>query len=217
VHLTSTEVVAYGVDVGAERIHLVGLAADGSLARASVIAANELEVFASYLAQLPAVGVVAIDGPAGPSVAAYADDETVSAKFRLARGCEVELGRQRRIWVSFATGPEPLTGWMAVAQTLHEQVTASGRLALETYPHAVFSTLLGHRPPKKTTAAGITERVRLLNDAGLVEPTLAMWSHDGLDAAAAALVALHCYRGIATEIRSERDGTAIWLPFVQPR
>jgi Protein of unknown function (DUF429) len=217
VHLPSGEAVAYGVDVGTERIHLVGLASNGSLACVSVIAADELEVFDAYLAQLPALGVVAIDGPAGPSVAAYADDETVSAKFRLARGCEVELGRQRRIWVSFATGPAPLAGWMAVAQTLHERVTASGRQALETYPHGVFSTLLGRRPPKKTTAAGITERVQLLNAAGLVEPTLAMWSHDGLDAAAAALVALHCYREIATEIRSERDGTSIWLPFVQTR
>jgi predicted nuclease with RNAse H fold len=212
VHLPPANPVAFGVDVGAERIHLVGLTIDGSLAFARVIPTSELASFDSCLGRLPPDGVVAIDGPAGPSAAAYTDDETVSPKFRRARGCEVELGRQRRIWVSFATGPEPLTGWMAVAEDLHGRVIGSQRRALETYPHAVFTTLLGRRPSKKTTAAGVTDRVGLLNEAGLHEPTLSMWSHDGLDAAAAAVVALHAHRGTADEIRSSLDGTSIWLP-----
>jgi predicted nuclease with RNAse H fold len=212
VHLPLDSPVAFGVDVGAERIHLVGLAIDGSMAFARVLPTNELASFDACLGRLPPDGVVAIDGPGGPSAAAYADDETVSPKFRRARGCEVELGRQRRIWVSFVTGPEPLSGWMAVAEDLHGRVIRSQRRALETYPHAVFSTLLGRRPPKKTTAAGVTDRVGLLNEAGLQEPTMPMWSHDGLDAAAAAVVALHAYRGTAIEIRSDLDGTSLWLP-----
>ncbi len=208
--------VAFGIDVAAERVHLVGLALDGSLASTAVLPASDLhellDQFESFLGELPPDGVVAIDGPAGPSVAAYANDETVSPKFRRARGCEVELGRQRQIWVSFATGPGPLVGWMAVAEELHRRVIQSQRRALETYPYAVFTTLLGRRPPKKTTAAGITDRVRLLNEAGLHEPTLPMWSHDGLDAAAAAIAALQAFLGTADEIRSDRDGTSIWLP-----
>jgi Protein of unknown function (DUF429) len=217
VHLPPPRPVVFGVDVGAERIHIVGLAVDGSLASASVVSTSELELVDLLVNELPPDGVVAIDGPAGPSAAAYANDETVSPKFRRARGCEVELGRQRRIWVSFATGPEPLIGWMAVAEDLHRRVIRSQRQALETYPYAVFTTLLGRRPPKKTTAAGVTDRVRLLNEAGLLEPTLPLWSHDGLDAAAAAIVALQAFLGTAQEIRSDRDGTAIWLPFASER
>jgi hypothetical protein len=111
VRLPPASPVAIGVDVAAERIHLVGLAIDGSLTSAAVISTSGLEMFDERLNELPSDGVVAIDGPAAPSVAAYADDATVSPKFRRARGCEVELGRQRGIWVSFATGSEPLSGW----------------------------------------------------------------------------------------------------------
>jgi predicted nuclease with RNAse H fold len=204
--------VALGVDVGAERLHLVGLSAAGTLTTAEVVAAGDLERFDMLVGTLPIDGVVAVDGPAGPSVGAYANDMTVAPKFRHARGCEVELGRQRRIWVSFATGPGPLTGWMLVAQLLHERVLRGGRRALETYPHGIYTTLCGGRPPKKTTAAGVTERVRLLEQSGFNNPTLPMWSHDGLDAAAAAVVALHAYRGTAEAVLSELDGTSIWLP-----
>ena len=204
--------MAVGVDVGAKRLHVVALGIGGEVTNASVVAAADLADFESQLAGLAENAVVAIDGPAGPSVAAYSDEAHLSEKFRLARGCEIELGRQRKIWVSFATGPHPLTGWMAVAQAIHNRVQAAGFRALETYPHAVYATLLGSRPPKKTSRAGLQERVRLLRAAGVDDPSLDSWSHDGLDAAAAALVALHAYRGMADAVTSPRDGTAIWLP-----
>jgi predicted nuclease with RNAse H fold len=206
------ETVALGVDVGAERLHVVGLSAAGAFTVTDVVNSRDLDRFRDLVRTLSIEGVVAIDGPAGSSVGAYADDVTISQKFRLARGCEVELGRQRRIWVSFATGPGPLTGWMLVAELVHECVIRAERRALETYPHAVYTTLNGARPPKKSTADGITERVRLLREAGVDDPSLPLWSHDGLDAAAAAIVALHAYRGTAEAVVSERDGTSIWLP-----
>lgn len=204
--------VAIGVDVGAEKLHLVSLDAQSRIVAMDTVPSGSLLGFDAYLAHLGKNGVVAIDGPAGPSVGAYAFDAHVSNKFRLARGCEVELGRQRKIWVSFATGPDPLSGWMAVAESVHQRTENAGFRALETYPYAIFTTLLGSRPPKKTSAAGAQERVRLLHASGIRGPNLATRSHDELDAAAAALVALHAYHGTAEAITSPLDHTSIWLP-----
>lgn len=166
----------------------------------------------AWFALLPTGSAVAIDGPPGPSAAPFANDASVSAKFRLARGCEVELGRQRGIWVSFATGPSPLTGWMAEAARIHLLSRRLGHMPLETYPYAIYRTLLGRRPAKKTTALGTIERVAALRSFGVEHGTLAMWSHDALDAAAAALVAGGYIDGTAEPVTCPLDGTSIWLP-----
>ena len=70
----------------------------------------------------------------------------------------------------------------------------------------------GSRPPKKTTSAGITARVEALKARGPTEPTLALWSHDGLDAAAAAVVALDHHHGTARRAYCREDDSSIWLP-----
>jgi predicted nuclease with RNAse H fold len=198
--------------VGADRLHIVALGPTGCVVETAVFDPHDHETVEAWFAELPAGSVIAIDGPPGPSAMPFAEDATVSAKFRRARGCEVELGRQRGIWVSFATGPEPLVGWMAEAARIHSIAEALVSPALETYPHAIFRTLLGRRPAKKTTGLGIAERVAALRLVGVDEPALAMWSHDALDAAAAAVVALDHRSGSAVAIRCERDDTAIWLP-----
>jgi predicted nuclease with RNAse H fold len=164
------------------------------------------------LTALPPNTPVAIDGPGGVSAAPYAADLSVAQKFRSARGCEVELGRQRRIWVPFATPTASLDPWMGVAVHVHERSAGSGHVPLEVYPHAVFCTLLGRRPPSKSTPAGITARVDALRSVGLTDRTLPLWSHDSLDAAAAAVVAVQHAAGTAVRIGCELDGTAIWLP-----
>ncbi len=208
---------AVGVDVGADRLHFVALGEDLGIAAIAVFDPADRAGVQRWLAALSPGSVVAIDGPPGPSCAPFAGDLSVSPKFRRARGCEVELGRQRRIWVSFATGPEPLVGWMAEAARVHRVTEALGFTALETYPHAVYRTLLGRRPAKKTTGIGITERVNALRAVGIIEPALAMWSHDALDAAAAAIVASDYLTGIAAPITCALDGTTIWLPSSAPR
>jgi predicted nuclease with RNAse H fold len=85
---------------------------------------------------------------------------------------------------------------------------------LETYPYGTFVTLLGRRPPRKTTAAGRAARAELLRATGLDVPVDAAtaWRHDDLDAAAAALVALRHVRGDAVAVTCALDGTAVWLP-----
>ena len=201
-----------GVDVGADRLHVVGLGRDMRVCVTEVFDPLDLAPLRALFASLATGTPIAIDGPAGPSAAPFAEDPTVSRKFRSARGCEVELGRQRGIWVSFATGPAPLVGWMAVAANVHALAAACGHEPLEVYPHAVFRILVGARPPKKTSAAGIAARVDALAAAGVTEPTLALWSHDAVDAAAAAVVALHHAQGTAVPITCPADATTIWLP-----
>lgn len=201
--------IALGVDVGVRTLHVVGLDSSLSVTLREAIAPDQ---FDSLLRGLSDRLSIAIDGPPGPSVGAYLDDETLAPKFRPARGCEVELGRQRGIWVPWVTGLEPLTGWMSVAANVHASAFSHGHIALETYPHGVFTTLLGRRLPKKSTWEGRTVRVGLLSEAGVHGTDLADWRHDDLDAAAAALVAARHVDGSAVAISSSRDGTSVWLP-----
>ncbi len=204
--------MAVGVDVGADRLHVVCLGPAFEIADAAVLDPADRTGVDAWFARLPAQCVVAVDGPPAPSAAPFADDTTVSPKFRRARGCEVELGRRRGIWVSFATGPEPLTGWMAEAAHVHDVAVRLGHTSLEAYPYAIYRTLLGRRPAKKTTGIGTMDRVGALRSAGFDHDALAMWSHDALDAAAAALVARQYADGIADGVTCVLDGTSIWLP-----
>lgn len=203
-----------GVDVGADRLHVVVLDAAGAVASTAVLDPCSPEPFDALLAALPAGTPVAIDGPAGLSTGARADDPTVSRKFRTARGCEIQLGRQRGIWVPWVTpmAGAPIEPWMAVAIDLHGRVADGGHVPLETYPHGVFVTLAGRRLPRKTTAAGLSARVGVLRAAGIEGAHLKMWSHDALDATACALVAWDHHRGRAVAVTDELDATSIWLP-----
>jgi predicted nuclease with RNAse H fold len=206
--------VALGIDVGADRLHVVGLCDDGTIALTQVIDPRDPDRIDAVLAAAPPGSAVAIDGPGGPSAAAHALDRSLSTKFRTARGCEIALGRRRGIWVSFTTptAVADMAPWMQVSIDVHRRSVDAGHQALETFPYAVFHTLAGGRPPKKTTAAGLSARVGLLGRAGIEHPTMAMWSHDAIDATACALVALQRRRGDAEVLRDDLDGTEIWLP-----
>jgi predicted nuclease with RNAse H fold len=81
--------------------------------------------------------------------------------------------------------------------------------ALEVYPHAAFTTLLGGTPPPKSGRAGLRVRVAVLRAAGVVWDDY--FDHDSLDALAAALTAWRFVQGLATPVGDERDGF-IWLP-----
>lgn len=203
--------------MGADRLHVVIVEDEGTVAATVVLDPHDpadTATFDALLAALPPGCPVGIDGPAGPSQAPYADDPDVSRKFRPARGCEVQLGRRRGIWVPWVTpraGAE-IPPWMAVAIGVHDRVAAHGLVPLETYPHAVFVALTGARPPRKTTPAGLAVRADALRAAGLIAAHLEMWSHDALDAAACAVVAHAHQRGTAVAIGDERDGTCMWMP-----
>ncbi len=206
--------MAVGIDVGGDRLHVVGLGDTGEVILSAARSPHDRGAVGELLDALVPGTPVAIDGPGGLSEGRYADDPTVSRKFRTARGCEIALGRHRGIWVPWTTpmAGAPIAAWMAVSIELHELVRAAGHRALETYPHAVFRTLAGARLPTKASPVGLAARVAALTASGVRAPHLAMWSHDALDAAACAVVALRCRTGDAVELGDERDGTSIWLP-----
>jgi predicted nuclease with RNAse H fold len=202
-----------GVDVGARALHAV--AVDGSCAvlDAAIFDACHLDALAAWAADAT---VVAIDAPDGPSIGAHASDPSVAPKFRVGRCGEVALGRQRGYWVSWATPRDPAPGsWIDVGIRAHAALPAT----IEVFPHAGFRELAGGAPlTRKTTAAGRRARAGLLRAAGLSARDMESWSHDTLDAALAAVVALDRGMNRAQRVGCAegepcgQDGSAIWLP-----
>ena len=155
---------------------------------------------------------VAIDAPAALSPLAHADDGALAPKFRAARCGEIALGREHGVWVPWVSPPlgaDEIAGWIGVGLALFAAFADAGIDAVESFPHAVFRSLAGGRVPAKSSPAGLARRVELLRAAGVVEPSLPLWAHDGLDAAACALVAADAS---ARRVTCGHDGSAIWLP-----
>jgi hypothetical protein len=155
---------------------------------------------------------VAIDAPGGRSERVHLEDTAVAAKFRPARCAEVALRLAGHAVPWIAPGPaDPAPGWMEVGFALWEALGDGPRL--EVYPHAVFVELLGSKPPRKTTPAGREARLRALAGHLELPPGAELWTHDGIDAAAAALVAAHHLDGRARRLACEgHDGSVMWLP-----
>ncbi len=166
-----------------------------------------------WVASLGQVGRVAIDAPSGLSPRWHADDLTLAPKFRSARCGEIALGREVGIWVPWvspAIGATDIAPWISVGLALFAAFGEAGIDAVETFPHAVFRVLNGGaRVAAKSKPGGLAERAILLRAAGVDEPTLPLWGHDGLDAAAAALVAADPG---ARAVTCGHDGSAIWIP-----
>ena len=91
---------------------------------------------------------------------------------------------------------------------------------IEVYPAGVFRVLNGKVPPKKSTLAGLRARVALLAPHVALPTDIDMWSHDGIDAIAAALVARWSVDGRATRLGHGEpehpdpgcDSSAVWIP-----
>jgi predicted nuclease with RNAse H fold len=199
-----------GVDVGGDRLHAVVLDERRRVADAFVADPAAVE---ELVERLVAAGVrrVGVDAPDAASAAAHAANSSLTPKFRHARCGEIALGRERGIWVSWATPVDPpFARWMEAGFAAHAALRSGGVETVEVYPHAAFRVLAGgSRPPSKTTPAGLRARVDLLEAAGVRGEHLAMWSHDALDAAAAALVVADEH---AVAVTCGHDGSAIWLP-----
>ena len=211
------QIVALGIDVGATKLHLVGLDAGDRIALATVEAPDNLS---QVLAQLIPGTPVAIDAPDEQRDPLHFTDETLAPKFRSARCAEVALGR-RGHWVPWVTpvrGSEA-PGWMLTGFRVWQQVRRAGMHAVEVYPYAAFRVLAaGGKLAKKQTPLGMRQRIELLRAAGVRVETLTRWSHDSVDAAVAAVVARDAQAGTAESVLcdhadgTEHDGSSIWLP-----
>lgn len=200
-----------GIDPGASAIHCLVLDDARSVVKGRVLPSNAI---ADLVAFATGATAIAIDAPAALSTAPHAEDPTISGKFRSARCCEIALGRQYRLWVPWVT---PVAGaavpdWMQVGFRLYDALAANGYAPIEVYPHAGFRLLGTTGLPKKTTLAGVQERVARLEAQGIVAPWIRLWSHDALDATLAALLALRAVDGTAVAVGCGHDNSAIWIP-----
>lgn len=207
-----------GIDLGASTIHAVVLTGPAG-ARATVLHAQAFDAsdIDAVVALAPDATSIAIDAPSELSTAPHRDDTTISNKFRAARCGEIALGQQRKIWVPWVTpgAGQPLAGWMSVGFDLWAAFRAAGKDPVEVYPAGVFRTLAGRRIPSKSTRAGLDVRIELLEPHVELPHGIQMWSHDGIDALAAAVTARQHAAGTAQGIGHTPptcDGSAIWLP-----
>jgi predicted nuclease with RNAse H fold len=90
-----------------------------------------------------------------------------------------------------------------------------GRLC-ETYPDAVFCSLLGHRPSPKRTPWGLQQRIAALKLRGVVDDDGGLWHRtlDELDACAAAYAAYALAEGTGSWVGDPREGVVV-LPVEQ--
>lgn len=201
-----------GIDVATARLNCVALDATGSFAGGRLYDPTEFDALGEWAAN---ADVIAIDAPAELSAAPHSSDEALSPKFRVARCAEIALGRDHRIWVPWTspTGP-PVPGWIATGLRLYSALAKRVPSELiEVFPYAGFRVLTSpSRLSKKTAVAGIRQRVAALRAWGLSVDDLELWSHDSLDAALAAIVALQRRNGTALRVTCGHDDSAIWLP-----
>lgn len=200
-----------GIDLGQRRIHVVCLDDALALSDAWVVDADDVDGLSLMVG---GARVIAIDSPEALSTAPHHDDESLSPKFRDARCAEIALGRDRGIWVPWVTPTTEAAspGWMHVGFQVFSIARRSAGRVIEVFPHAGFRTLAGARVPSKLTAAGSLARSELLARAGVTIKGLEMWSHDGLDACLAAVIARQADRGVAEPVSCDHDGSRIWLP-----
>jgi hypothetical protein len=85
-----------------------------------------------------------------------------------------------------------------------------GRLC-ETYPDAVFCSMIGHRPPPKRTPWGLQQRIAALRMRGVIDADGGLWHRtlDELDACAAAYAAYALANGGGSWVGDPREGVIV--------
>ena len=193
--------------------------------------------------------VVAIDGPSGPRLDLLAPGSPLRAALGLpargyerARVCDALLRRRRLPLYSVPAADQALAPWEAWIGVGFELFAAletlglyrppggdvegpvgtgalrHGRLA-ETYPDAVFCSLLTHRPPPKRTPGGLQQRIAALRLRGVVDDDGGLWQRtvDELDACAAAYAAFALAEGFGSWVGAPEEGVIVLpVPELEP-
>jgi predicted nuclease with RNAse H fold len=104
--------------------------------------------------------------------------------------------------------PPDLAG--AFAGRVGDAALVHGRL-FETYPDAIFCSLLGHRPSPKRTPWGLQSRIAALKQKGVVDEDGGLWHRtlDELDACAAAYTAYALAAGHGSWVGDPREGVIV--------
>jgi predicted nuclease with RNAse H fold len=158
-----------GIDPGASAIHCVVLDASRRMVDGHVLPAEAsrdlLEVAAGATA-------IAIDAPAALSTHHTLTTRRChpnSARRAAARSrsaASTDCGFPGVTPVAGAAVP----GWMRVGFRLYAQLAANGHTPIEVFPHAGFRLLAGRVVPKKTTMAGVRERIAVLEGEDVTAP-----------------------------------------------
>lgn len=98
----------------------------------------------------------------------------------------------------------------SVEGTIEAGALRFGRLC-ETYPDAVFCSMLGHRPPPKRTPWGLQQRIAALRARGVIDEDGGLWHRtlDELDACAAAYAAYKLANGGGMWAGDPREGVIV--------
>jgi predicted nuclease with RNAse H fold len=86
----------------------------------------------------------------------------------------------------------------------------------ETYPDAIFCSLLGHRPSPKRTPWGLRQRIEALRARGVEDADGGLWQRtlDELDACAAAYAAYALAAGLGVWVGAPEEGVIV-LPVAE--
>jgi predicted nuclease with RNAse H fold len=158
-----------------------------------------------------------------------------AGRYERARVCDALLFRRRLPLYPVPTANQPLAAWESwigvgfsmfaaldrlgrfrpEAEGVVEAPVGGGALRFgrlaETYPDAVFCSLLGHRPPPKRTPWGLQQRIAALRLQGVVDADGGLWHRtlDELDACAAAFAAFALATGRGSWVGDPREGVIV--------
>ena len=192
--------------------------------------------------------VVAVDAPSGHRLDLLAAGEPLrdelglpAGRYERMRVCDTLLFRRGLPLYPVPSADQPRSAWqewMQVGFTLFaalaelqlyrppeaayegrvgEGALTHGRLC-ETYPDAIFCTLLGHRPGAKRTPSGLQERIAVLKLKGVVDEDGGLWRRtlDELDACAASYAAYGLAAGMGSWVGHPDEGVVV-LPSLDLR
>ncbi len=208
---------ACGLDVGADRVHGVVIDSTYSVVETRLLPADRLDYLIRWAAEHDAI---AIDSPDLLSTGPHLDDSTLALKFRSGRCAEIGLARNQHIYVPWVTpmSADALARWMEVGMAIFAKLRANGDSPIEVFPYSAYRVLAaGTKLHTKQSEIGLTQRIDLLRSRSCGGAWIEMWSHDGLDALVAALVAGDHLVGKAEPATCGHDGSAIWLPAAPAR
>ncbi|MBA3328145.1 MAG: DUF429 domain-containing protein [Solirubrobacterales bacterium] len=214
---------------------------DGVELVSTFYAPGDVEAVARTVLGFGGEAVAAVDAPSGhrldllqPGAELRAQLGLPEGRFERHRVCDALLFRRRLPLYPVPSASQALAAWQrwigvgfelfaalaplglfrpedgAVQGGVGEGALRLGRLC-ETYPDAVFCSLLGHRPPPKRTPWGLQQRIAALKLRGIVDADGGLWHRtlDELDACAAAFAAYALAAGGGSWVGDPREGVIV--------